>query len=204
MMTESKQPIENYRKKPKQSRSIYTTKLIFEATAQILQEEREFRFNTNAIAELAGLSVGTLYQYFLNKEAILLAMAKQELSKMTTRISEALLSKEMQNKAELGEMVVNILLEGFDGRQKMRKLLIEALIKHNLFTQLHEPIENILQGIFTQSSLVRTLSPTKQYIMAHSLVGTVRAAVLDQSGYLSEPEFKAELVKLFCYFVADD
>ena len=62
-MKNANQDTDNYRKNPKQSRSAHTIGLIFEAAAQILQQERPNSFNTNAIAEVAGVSIGTLYQY---------------------------------------------------------------------------------------------------------------------------------------------
>src|SRR5271165_1376438 len=73
--------IDPYRKKPRQVRSEATVAAIFEATAQILHSRGGAGLNTNAIAELAGVSIGTLYQYFPNKNAILIALARQELDK---------------------------------------------------------------------------------------------------------------------------
>ncbi len=62
----------NYPKKlPKQDRSRATVEAIVEATARILGSEGRQRLSTNRIAEVAGVSVGSLYQYFPNKESLL-------------------------------------------------------------------------------------------------------------------------------------
>jgi AcrR family transcriptional regulator len=66
------------RRNPKQARSRATFDAILEAAAQILERCGPAGFNTNAIAERAGVSIGTLYQYFPDKAAILLAAAGRE------------------------------------------------------------------------------------------------------------------------------
>jgi AcrR family transcriptional regulator len=62
------------RKVPGQARSQETVSIILEASARILESDGLRGFNTNAIAERAGVSVGSLYQYFSNKDAIVLAL----------------------------------------------------------------------------------------------------------------------------------
>jgi AcrR family transcriptional regulator len=62
------------RKMPGQARSLGTVTVILEASARILESGGLRDFNTNAIAERAGVSIGSLYQYFPNKDAILLAL----------------------------------------------------------------------------------------------------------------------------------
>jgi AcrR family transcriptional regulator len=62
------------RKAPGQARSKETVNVILEASARILEADGLHGFNTNAVAAKAGVSVGPLYQYFPNKDAILLAL----------------------------------------------------------------------------------------------------------------------------------
>ena len=66
------------RRTPRQARSRATWEAIVEAAAQILERDGPAGFNTNAVAERAGVSIGTLYQYFPNKAAILVAAAERE------------------------------------------------------------------------------------------------------------------------------
>lgn len=61
---------------PKQARAQHTVAAILEATARILEEEGLEAANTNAIAARAGISVGSLYQYFGSKDAILAQLAR--------------------------------------------------------------------------------------------------------------------------------
>jgi AcrR family transcriptional regulator len=68
---------QNLRRMPKQERARATVDAVIEAAARILIEDGYDRLNTNRVAELAGVSVGTLYQYFPNKEAIVEALVER-------------------------------------------------------------------------------------------------------------------------------
>ncbi len=74
-MTRSSPPL-NARKSPRQSRSGHTCAAIEEAAARILEEEGLPALTTNRIAERAGVSIGSLYQYYPGKEAIVAALLR--------------------------------------------------------------------------------------------------------------------------------
>jgi AcrR family transcriptional regulator len=69
----------NQRRSPRQARSRATWEAIVEAAAQVLERDGAAAFSTGAVAERAGVSIGTLYQYFPDKQAILAAAARREL-----------------------------------------------------------------------------------------------------------------------------
>lgn len=66
------------RKAPRQARSLETVKAIVEAAARILEEGGHAGLSTNAVAERAGVSIGSLYQYFPNKDALIGALIARE------------------------------------------------------------------------------------------------------------------------------
>lgn len=66
------------RKRPKQTRSTGLVAAVLEAAAQVLAKEGARRFTTARVAEKAGVSVGSLYQYFPNKAAILFKLQSDE------------------------------------------------------------------------------------------------------------------------------
>jgi AcrR family transcriptional regulator len=66
------------RKTPMQRRSAETVAVILEAAARILEAHGFEGFNTNAVAERAGVSIGSLYQYFPNKDALLSGLIERE------------------------------------------------------------------------------------------------------------------------------
>ena len=66
------------RKTPTQPRSAQTVAALLEAAAQVLERHGLEGFNTNAVAERAGVSIGSLYQYFPGKDALTLALMQRE------------------------------------------------------------------------------------------------------------------------------
>ncbi len=81
----------NPRKEPSQERSRLMVEDILEAANLVLLNEGLSAFNTNRIAEVAGVSVGSLYQYFPNKETLLFQLQKQEV-KTTWKTLDLILS----------------------------------------------------------------------------------------------------------------
>lgn len=66
------------RKIPRQERSKVTFNIILEATAHILESVGFDKFNTNAVAQKSGVSIGSLYQYFPSKQALLAELVRAE------------------------------------------------------------------------------------------------------------------------------
>ncbi|MEL5306611.1 TetR family transcriptional regulator [Serratia nevei] len=78
------------RKQPQQARSTELVAAILEAATQVLAEEGVTRFTTARVAEKAGVSVGSIYQYFPNKESILFRLQVDEWMQ-TTRMLQNIL-----------------------------------------------------------------------------------------------------------------
>jgi AcrR family transcriptional regulator len=77
-MARARKPVISARKQPRQARSTRLVAAILEAAARVLVCYGAHRFTTARVAEAAGISVGSLYQYFPNKEAILFRLQAQE------------------------------------------------------------------------------------------------------------------------------
>jgi AcrR family transcriptional regulator len=90
------------RKLPAQTRSTETVNAILEAAARILETKGFEGYTTNAVAERAGVSIGSLYQYFPNKDAITKALIQRETSTLLADI-EAL------DKSDLRQGVLQII-----------------------------------------------------------------------------------------------
>ena len=78
------------RKSASQSRSQATVETLLDATARVLTREGYDRASTNRIAAVAGVSVGSLYQYFPNKEALVAALVARHNREMLQLIRDAL------------------------------------------------------------------------------------------------------------------
>ncbi|WP_024509893.1 TetR family transcriptional regulator [Bradyrhizobium sp. ARR65] len=77
-MADLRSPLISSRKQPQQARSTELVAIILQAAVQVLAKEGAQRFTTARVAEKAGVSVGSLYQYFPNKAAILFRLQCDE------------------------------------------------------------------------------------------------------------------------------
>jgi AcrR family transcriptional regulator len=77
------------RKTPVQARATVTVEAIFEATIQILLTHGGDRLTTTRVADRAGVSVGTLYQYFPNKQSLLFAVMEDHMDKVAAAVESA-------------------------------------------------------------------------------------------------------------------
>ena len=79
----------NPRKQPTQSRATETVNAVLEGAAHILERHGLEGYTTNAIAERAGVSIGSLYQYFPGKDAVTVALIERELALLLADVAEA-------------------------------------------------------------------------------------------------------------------
>ena len=77
-MARRRKPVISARKHPQQTRSAQLVAAILEAAIRVLVRDGAYHFTTARVAEAAGISVGSLYQYFPNKEAILFRLQADE------------------------------------------------------------------------------------------------------------------------------
>jgi hypothetical protein len=82
------------RKSPRQARSERTVATILEAAARVLARDSLDGFNTNRVAEVAGLSIGSLYQYFPNKSALIAALIRRAHDELADALELAVLGSE--------------------------------------------------------------------------------------------------------------
>jgi AcrR family transcriptional regulator len=79
-------PAQNVRKRPRQARSVVMVNIILEAAARILEADGLAKFTTNAIAERAGVSVGSVYQYFPAKGALVRELIRRKRTELVTAL----------------------------------------------------------------------------------------------------------------------
>jgi AcrR family transcriptional regulator len=80
----------NPRKEPSQSRSARTVQAILEGAAHILEDRGLEGYTTNEIAARAGVSIGSLYQYFPGKDAVTISLIERESTTLLDEVTAAL------------------------------------------------------------------------------------------------------------------
>ena len=116
------------RKTPVQARSTVTVEAICEAAIQVLLSHGADKLTTTRVAERAGVSVGTLYQYYPNKVSLLAAVFEDHLNKVTVAMETA--CKEAHGKP-LAEMIHDIVTAFVDIKMRRSDISV-ALYKVSL------------------------------------------------------------------------
>lgn len=104
------------RKSPVQARSAASVEAILEATIQVLLHAGKDRFTTTRVASRAGVSVGTLYQYFPNKSALLQAALRRHLDGVASAVERVCEQQKGKPLSHMATALINAFLEA-----KMRK-----------------------------------------------------------------------------------
>lgn len=192
------------RRTPRQERSQFTVDAIFEAVARIVATHGEGALTTNRIAEVAGVSVGSLYQYFPSKEAILVALLDQHCDRVMLQL-DALLSQARSEGWPPEQQVrryVRHYLQAFGGGPQELRALARLSWKQDyratMLVSVRGTSERIalhLQRMADEHHL-QPPSAAQLFVLTRAFMGAVRAASLEQSPLLDSAEFEDALVAL--------
>lgn len=141
-MTPSRQRL-NPRKSPRQSRSQATCAAILEAAARILETDGGQGMTTNHVAALAGVSVGSLYQYFPSKQAILAELIRGMRKEMLGDFEEA--AREARGRGL--EHAVDALISASLRHHLRRPALAQALEREEAQLNLDAEIQGLKAGM---------------------------------------------------------
>lgn len=191
------------RKVPTQERAHATIEAIFQATAQIVETEGEARLTTNKVAQKAGFSIGTLYQYFPGKEAILMAMISRERRRVLDelqRMMKRAVEEQRDAQAVVREMV-HLLVESFGSGPQHRRAMIRLAWRMDHLEQVTQALREASEGqAFALGQLgdptLRQPTPAMMFVASRAVMGAIRSASLEDSPLLGTPELEDELVRM--------
>ncbi|MDR3510544.1 MAG: helix-turn-helix domain containing protein [Caulobacteraceae bacterium] len=169
-----------------------TVEFVLEAATQVLERDGEGGFNTNAVAERAGVSIGSVYRYFPNKQAILAAIAEREASAQRQALPR-LLDPPSTNLAP-DRAVVRAWIRAFDGRARARQITMTAWHATADPRQVAEGHSAFEQAMVDANG--RPLSRVAAFVLTRAMHGAMKAAVLEGVDFLLSQEFEDELVQL--------
>jgi len=124
-MTERRAPQISSRKQPLQARSTELVATILTAATQVLAKEGAQRFTTARVAEKAGVSIGSLYQYFPNKAAILFRLQRDEWQQ-TTDMLRSILNDDEKTPLQRLRNLVHAFIQSECEEAEMRVALNDA------------------------------------------------------------------------------
>ncbi|HEY5754183.1 MAG TPA: TetR/AcrR family transcriptional regulator [Steroidobacter sp.] len=172
----ARKPLTRPRKHASQDRSRATVDTLVEATARILVKEGFDKASTNRIAEEAGVSVGSLYQYFPSKEALVAAVI--------VRHNEALMQTARGALAEVASLPI---------AKAVRRLVTVAIEAHRIDPKLHRVLAEQLPrtGMLEDVGIINREGYTlvRSYLEAHR--DEIRAVDLDMAAFVAVTSIEA-------------
>jgi AcrR family transcriptional regulator len=159
------------RKLPRQPRSRATVEAILEAAAQVFQHHGYAAGTTNRIAERAGVSIGTLYQYFPNKDAIVVALAREHLAQGTAALGPHF--ERLAAGATFADVLPGIV---------------------NAMVSLHALAPNLHRVLFEESGLPQTLHDELEQVEGRLVQLTADALSADRQFSGQDPLLAARIV----------
>lgn len=166
------------RRKPKQERSRATVDAILDAAARILRRHGPKGLTTAAIAARAGVSVGSIYDYFPTKDAIVIALAKALLDDDVRAIQHAL----AQPSSDPIRLVVRTLIIRHRADRAYRRKVMSAHIGAGLAGEHAETVQAAISLILERLPEIEAPAPLAVFVASHSVLGVCRALVDERAG----------------------
>lgn len=187
------------RKIPRSPAGLAIRDAILGAAERILQESSIEKLSTNLVAERAGVSVGSLYQYFPDKDAILVALAQR----LETRTGELIVRAIDETEAEpldvLIGRIVDILLGQLGSlvtRQTLRHEVPAAWTAADATRVDTEVRANVARALSLRSDVRRGPPEVMTWIVSHAVEMVVESVVIGAPEMLGSDVFRTELIEL--------
>lgn len=174
----------NPRKTPRQRRSAELVEAIYEAGARILETEGLAALNTNRVAEVAGVSVGSLYQYFPSKEAIVAGLLRRTRQELLEGVKAAARASE----GEAFEVTIENLVRAAIRSQFDRPRLAVTLEYAEAMLALDEETQALKADLAEEvAAFLAREGYARPLVAAHDLAALVRGLV-DAAGLRGETD----------------
>lgn len=186
------------RRRPRQARSQSTVDAIYEATLQIIEREGAERITTNRISEVSGFSIGTLYQYFHDRDSLLMAMGIAHRDRLIERLKMTLAASRDQPSREAISRLVAVIFADARCNRKMLRTVFRAATRKEMAAKMLDAMRVLDQYIGRSLAELAVgdglaLSPACQFVLSRSLTCVLWSAVMEDSDLLDCQEVEDQL-----------
>ena len=191
------------RREPRQDRALQKVDLIFEAANRLLETVEIADLTTNAIAAKAGISIGTLYQYFDDKNAILDALTNRELKGLSARMLEAMNQATVRSPEERVRSLIGAVFATFGGRRRVHRLILENALLQRRNTKLSPVIGAISRELSREGRAGPRLSSTDAFVLTHAIGGILRGIVASAYPASQRQPLEQGVIRLVMGFISN-
>lgn len=189
-------------KAPTQERSRQTVSTILEAASKILIREGFFGVTTDKIAKEAGVSIGSLYQFFGNKESVVSAvihnMFETDQQWVTSKVRELEGLPLEQKVRRMIEMGVQVYMQNAELRKKLQNIQV-YLTDSEFYASTMKGYQDLIMRNLPQ---MPGRNPQKvAYIIVTAFIGLLDRAIIDMKDLGADKEFQQELERLFVHYL---
>ncbi|QQO22200.1 TetR family transcriptional regulator [Bradyrhizobium diazoefficiens] len=187
----ARKPPTNPRKNASQARSRATVDALVEATARILAREGFEKASTNRIAEIAGVSVGSLYQYFPSKEALVAAVIDRHNEEIMTIVRAAFVEVADMPIETAVRKLVTVAIEAHRINPNLHRVLAEQIPRSGRLAEVeafnHEVHALVRAYLESRRKEMRKIDPAlAAFICVSAIEAVAHNTVLNQAEMLSE------------------
>ena len=190
---------ERQRRTPRQARAGSTVDAILDATLQLLEADGPEKLTTNHIAARAGVSIGTIYQYFRDKNAILAALAERRTVAVRDGIADLIIREPTGRTIR---PIIQALMRSFEDTPRARAALLDAMYRQSGEGALQQHHQAFLASIEGKAELGVELTPERAFILTHAPISLLRAAAAEPGLGLDPAALEDELVRLLEGYLA--
>ncbi|OJH38522.1 TetR/AcrR family transcriptional regulator [Cystobacter ferrugineus] len=189
------------RKRPRQERSKATVEVILEAAAHVLVSSGYEGTTTKQVAERAGVSIGSLYQYFPSKEALVAMLVERLHQRVLGILADKLVPHPITDLAQEVRELVRSLVDVYGVNPELQRVLLEQAPRIGplqVVQEIEARVEFLVQGVLSQNlefERPRNLSLVV-FIIIRALRSAVWAAVVERPELIGTPELVEELSAL--------
>jgi AcrR family transcriptional regulator len=189
------------RKAPVQDRSRETVEVILTATARVLVDVGYDRASTNKVAEVAGVSVGSLYRYFPSKEALVAALIERHVQSMLDVCESKLLEMADAPLDVAAREIVRAILRAQSVSPKLHRILIQQVPRVGQLRNVDALQQRF--GVLVKAYLdnrKKELRPKNidlsVFMLVRAVEAVAHAAVLEKPELLVDGELADELAQM--------
>jgi AcrR family transcriptional regulator len=197
----SNESVNQPRKRPQQARSEALVNALLGALARILNRDDLDHATSNEIARQAGVSIGSFYQYFPNKRALLTALVRKRAEADISGALAIFAASREQPLEEVVQSTVGELISHHRRHLKLYRVLLGAVPSLGQSRFVRQQVATARQQFRCflderRPELRRVDSDVASFVLGVSIEATLHAAILERPELLDNPEFERSLVDL--------